>query len=176
MTDELDLMVVGKFVAVQGLKGEVRVNPRSDFPERFTKPGPRWMRISNYKPQQIQLLGGRRLPGKSLYVVRLAGVDSRKVAAGLIGANLLVLSSDRPELSDDEFHFLDLVGLEVRLEPAANPIGHVVDLISGGNDLLEIKLLEGRKVLVPLVKAIVPEVHLLQRWILLNPPPGLLEL
>ena len=34
---------VGTLVAAQGLKGELRVNPSSDFPERFTKPGQRWL-------------------------------------------------------------------------------------------------------------------------------------
>ena len=37
-------LIVGKIVGVQGLQGELRVNPASDFPERFTVPGPRWVR------------------------------------------------------------------------------------------------------------------------------------
>ena len=52
----------------------------------------------------------------------------------------------------------------------------VTDLISGGNDLLELKRPDGRTLLVPFVEAIVPEVHLDQGWLLLTPPPGLLEL
>ena len=38
-------------------------------------------------------------------------------------------------------------------------IGYVTDLINGVNDLLEIELLEGKKVLVPFVKEIVPEIN-----------------
>ena len=52
----------------------------------------------------------------------------------------------------------------------------MTDLISGGNDLLEITRPDGRKLLVPFVEAIVPDVHLQDGWILLTPPPGLLEL
>jgi 16S rRNA processing protein RimM len=53
----------------------------------------------------------------------------------------------------------------------------VLDLIHGGNDLLEVELTEGqRRVLIPFVEAIVPEVHLEEGWIGLTPPPGLLEL
>ena len=44
------------------------------------------------------------------------------------------------------------------------------------NDLLEIKLHSGKTVLVPFVEAIVPEVQLEEGWLLLTPPPGLLEL
>ena len=83
---------------------------------------------------------------------------------------------DRPELADGEFHLLDLVGLEARLAGSDEPIGTVSNLISGGNDLLEIKLHSGKTVLVPFVEAIVPEVQLEEGWLLLTPPPGLLEL
>ena len=55
-------------------------------------------------------------------------------------------------------------------------IGYVTDLIKGGNDLLEIELVEGKKVLVPFVKEIVPEIEIKEKWLLINPPPGLLEL
>ena len=55
-------------------------------------------------------------------------------------------------------------------------IGHVTNLIKGGNDLLEIELVEGKKVLVPFVKEIVPEIKIQEKWLVINPPPGLLEL
>ena len=66
--------------------------------------------------------------------------------------------------------------LEARLDPQGPAIGRVTDLISGGNDLLEIELKDGRRVLVPFVEAIVPRVVAEEGWLLLTPPPGLLEL
>jgi len=93
-----------------------------------------------------------------------------------VGQKLLVPSSDRPSLSEGEFHLLDLVGLEARLTSTGPAIGQVTDLTAAGNDLLEIELLSGRRVLVPFVEAIVPEVQLNQGWLRLTPPPGLLEL
>ena len=38
MAESDDWLSVGKIVGVQGLQGELRVNPASDFPERFTAP------------------------------------------------------------------------------------------------------------------------------------------
>ena len=66
--------------------------------------------------------------------------------------------------------------LEARLDPQGAAIGRVTDLISGGNDLLELKLSDGRRVLVPFVEAIVPQVVAEEGWLLLTPPPGLLDL
>ena len=85
-------------------------------------------------------------------------------------------ADDRPQLEEGEFHLLDLLGLEARLAAEDPAVGTVSDLISGGNDLLEITTSEGRKLLIPFVEAIVPEVHLESGWLLLTPPPGLLNL
>ena len=190
------LLVVGTLVAAQGLAGELRILPRSDFPERFTQPGPRWLLARQGMPRAVELLGGRQLPGKSLFAVRLAGVSSRDAAQALVHQEFLVDASQRPKLAPGEFHLLDLVGLQVRLLDAAAPasspgppIGRVVDLIHGGNDLLAVELAPadsppatggqpapGRRVLIPFVEAIVPIVKLQEGWIGLTPPPGLLEL
>ena len=189
------LLVVGTLVAAQGLAGELRILPRSDFPERFTQPGRRWLLARQGRPRAVELLGGRQLPGKSLFAVRLAGVSSRDAAEALVHQEFLVDASQRPKLAPGEFHLLDLVGLQVRLLDAAaapsnpgEPIGRVVDLIHGGNDLLAVELAPaasppaggqpapGRRVLIPFVEAIVPIVNLQEGWIGLTPPPGLLEL
>jgi 16S rRNA processing protein RimM len=180
-----ELLVVGRLVGAQGLGGELRVLPLSDFPERFTRRGPRWLQAKGRPAQPVELRSGRQLPGKELFVVRIAGIDSRDAAEALVGHELLVPAADRPPLEPGEFHLLDLVGLEVRLlqEPAApGAIGRVLDLIHAGNDLLEVELaapVEGgtpRRVFIPFVEAIVPEVNLAEGWIGLTPPPGLLEL
>ena len=167
---------IGRVVGAQGLRGELRVNPASDFPERFTKPGPRWLQTQGTSPRKVNLTTGRQLPGKSLFIVRFEGIDSREAAQALVGQKLLVNSADRPELQEGEFHLLDLVDLEARLENSGEMIGLVSDLISGGNDLLEVTRTDGRKLLIPFVEEIVPEIHLEKGWLLLTPPPGLLDL
>jgi 16S rRNA processing protein RimM len=180
-----ELLVVGRLVAAQGLKGELRVLPLSDFPERFTRPGPRWLQPPGGPARAVNLEAGRQLPGKELFVVRLSGIDHRSGAEAVVGHELLVEASDRPPLAPGEFHLLDLVGLQVRLladqsrpESAGPAIGRVIDLIHAGNDLLEVELAQpgAPRVLIPFVQAIVPEVRLAEGWIGLTPPPGLLDL
>lgn len=173
-----ELLVVGKVVAAQGLAGEVRVLPLSDFPERFTSAGWRWLRARGGAPRAVTLLRGRALPGKDLYVLRLAGVDDRAAAEALVNQELLVDAAERPALEPGEFHWLDLKGLEVRLLPAGEALGRVTDLIHAGNDLLEVELQDppGRKLWIPFVPAIVPEVRPLEGWLGITPPPGLLDL
>jgi 16S rRNA processing protein RimM len=159
-------MVVGRLVAPQGLEGELRVLPLSDFPQRFTRPGRRWLQGKGQPVRAVELRSGRQLPGRELFVVCLAGITSRTAAEALVGQELLVPADDRPPLEPGEFHLLDLVGLEVRLLAPERPpggigaqaessvdsephegqdradavIGRVLDLIHAGNDLLEVEL------------------------------------
>ena len=202
--DPGDLLEVGRLVSAQGLQGELRLNPLSDFPERFTVPGQRWLQGRTGPAKAVTLLSGRQLPGRKLYVLRLEGVNDRSSAEALVGHALLVPASDRPPLAEGEFHLLDLVGLEVRLLADGGVIGRVTDLLHAGNDLLEVELAAApdtapdpgqlgeaglapgsglpagptkpRRILIPFVEPIVPEVHLAEGWLGITPPPGLLEI
>jgi 16S rRNA processing protein RimM len=197
---------IGRIVAPQGVRGELRVYP-SSFPERFLKPGTRWIqRTQQHEPQPMTLLRGRTLEGKGLYVVKLDSIDDRTQAEALRGCALLVPAEDRPSLDPDEFYAADLMGLRVILQATGTEIGLVTDLYEAGNDLLEVTLHDAiprpaagdiqavsapdtaatqgkkhpkahkpRKVLVPFVVAIVPEVNLAEGCLYLAPPAGLLE-
>jgi 16S rRNA processing protein RimM len=134
-------LAIGTIVAPQGLDGEVRVYPDSDFPERFVEPGQRWLlRPGKTEPEPIELIEGRDIPGKGLYVVALEGIEDRTQAEALRDCVLLVPESDRPQLGEDEYHVVDLIGLEVFLQETGASIGTVTDVIPAGNDLLEVQL------------------------------------
>jgi 16S rRNA processing protein RimM len=194
---EDDWLEIGTIVAPQGLNGEMRVYSNSDFPERFEVPGQRWLlRPNQIEPEPVELLKGRYVPGKGIYIVQLAGVEDRNQVEALRDCKLMVPASDRPPLEDDEYHVRDLIGLQVVNQLTGETLGVVVDLIPAGNDLLEVRLPqppdspdieeiqpENQKprsqpatVLIPFVKEIVPVVDLQQGRIEVTPPPGLLDL
>ncbi len=172
---------IGKIVAAQGLQGELRVYPDSDFPERFVIPGTRWLlRFQDEEPQSVELLHGRYIEGKGLYAIALSQITTRNQAEDLRGCLLLVPESDRPVLGEDEYHVLDLIGLEVFNQLTGEVVGKVVDVIAAGNDLLEVQpVIPGastKNMLIPFVKAIAPIVDLKNGRIEITPPSGLLEL
>ncbi|WP_414552737.1 ribosome maturation factor RimM [Anabaena sp. CCY 0017] len=182
---------IGKIVAPQGLAGELRVYPESDFPERFEVPGTRWLwHPGDQEPQPVELLSGRYVEGKNLCIISLAGVKNRNDAEALRDYKLMVPASDRPQLGEDEYHVTDLIGMLVFMQESAELVGEVVDVIPAGNFLLEVKLHQQNEavepeqsqpqapkhLLIPFVKAIAPLVDIESRRIEITPPPGLLEL
>jgi len=168
---------IGTIVAPQGLNGEVRIYPDSDFPERFETPGQRWLLYpGTLEPQAIELIRGHYLNSKGLYVVQFAGVTDRNQAGALRGCRVLVPASDRPTLEAGEIYVQDLIGLEVFNQQTQELVGSVVSVIPAGNDLLEVQIAQPNQptVLIPLVKAIVPTVDLDNQRIEITPLPGLL--
>jgi 16S rRNA processing protein RimM len=190
-SSDTEWLEIGKIVAPQGVKGEVRVVPDSDFPERFLEPGTRWWRRSpDSTPQPIELLRGRYHPGKSLYIVQLEGIRDREQAETWRGCRLLVPASERPQLEPGEYHVMDLIGLLVYHQQTQAYIGQVVDTMVAGNDLLVIqpateenntesgskKKRSQHQLFVPFVEEIVPIVDLESDRIEILPPEGLLDL
>lgn len=190
---ETDWLEIGTIVAPQGLKGQVRIYPDSDFPERFLQPGRRWLsKPGESDPQPVELISGYQLAGKNLYVVELAGITDRTQAETLRGSKLFVQAGDRPHLEAGEFYVLDLIGLEVYDQATQVLVGVVTNVFSAGNDLLEVerpltsastdlsgsensKPVKPSRVLIPFVEPIVPIVDLEQRRIEITPPRGLID-
>ncbi|HIK27753.1 MAG TPA: ribosome maturation factor RimM [Oscillatoriaceae cyanobacterium M7585_C2015_266] len=128
--NDFQWMEIGTIVAPQGLNGSVRVYPSTDFPERFLQPGQRWLQYNKSdEPQPIQLVKGKYLPNKKLFVVQFANVNNREEAEKLRGCLLLVPKSDRPKLNPGEYHIQDLIGLPVFNLLTGSIIGSIIDVI-----------------------------------------------
>lgn len=136
-----DLIQIGKIVGVQGLQGDLKVQTDSDFPERFEQAGVRWITTPSQKtPQAVDLIRGRQVPGKNIFIIRLAQVCDRTQAETLKGSKLYVDKNNKPQLEEGEYHVADLINLEVYDQKTQENIGIVIDVFSAGNDILEVKL------------------------------------
>jgi len=188
MFDSDDWLEIGKIVAPQGLRGEMRIYPNTDFPERFLVPGERWLlRNGQQDLESVTLLKGRFLEGKGLYVIQLQGINCREQVEDLRNAQLWVPVGDRLPLEEGEFHVADLIGLPVYHQTTGAYVGRVKDVLPAGNDLLEVDLLapeapdvpapktNSKTTLIPFVHDIVPLVDLAKQRIEITPPKGLLE-
>lgn len=188
MTEEL--IEIGTIVSPHGIKGEVKVYTESDFPERFEKPGKRWLKRPHGETVElITLKRGYYLPGKNLYVVSFEEVSDRNDAEELRKSKLFVEKRDRPQLEENEYHVDDLINLAVINQETGDKVGEVVNVYSAGNDLLVVALekefieqyfldttQQKREVFIPFVSEIVPIVDLTNGRLLVSLPLGLLEL
>lgn len=164
----MDRIKVGKIIGAFGIRGEVKVYPYTDRPERFrdldqvTADG----EVLTIKSVRFQ---------KNLVLLRFEGVDDRNAAEALRNRFLTIERENLRELDEDEYFIFDLIGLEAVREDGTH-IGRVTDVIQNtAQDLYEIETDEGRKYLVPAVYELVTDIDLNSGIMKINPIPGLLE-
>ncbi|WP_320065245.1 ribosome maturation factor RimM [Micromonospora sp. RTGN7] len=183
-------LIVGRIGKPHGLRGEVTVEVRTDEPEaRFapgsvlsTEPGARppanpapGLGVPFEVPAELTVESARWHQERMLVVFE--GILERDVAEALRGTLLGVDSADvAPPEDPEEFHDHDLVGLAV-VTPTGERLGEVAAIDHApASDLLVLRRPEGRTALIPFVKAIVSEVDLAGGRVVVDLPPGLLDL
>ena len=179
MINKNEWLVVGLITSCHGIKGQLKVKSLTDFEERFLKPGTRWLQKENEPPLEMKLTSGFRQPGKATFIISLEGINTRNDAEQLKKFKILVKTDNLPRLEKEEFHLLELINLQVKTleNEKLKIIGKVLDLENEKNNLLVIELFKNqKKVLIPFVKEIVPLIDLKKKFLIINPPNGLLEL
>ena len=170
-----DLLVVGRIGKPQGIKGEVTVEVRTDDPEqRFAEGSVLLTDPAERGPLVIET--ARSQNGRLM--VGFVGTADRNDAELLRGTLLQVDARTLPPPEDDdEFHDHVLRGMAAVLVGGA-PLGEVVDVLHlpHGDVLVVRRADNGNEVLVPFVKALVPEVDVPGRTLTVDPPEGLLDL
>ena len=179
MINENEWLVVGLITSCHGVSGQVKVKSLSDFEERFLKPGTRWLQKDHEPPSKIRLISGFKQPGKSSFIVKFQGINTRSNADQIKKFKILIKTDKLPKLNKEEFHLLELINLEVKIleNDELKTIGKVINLENEKNNLLVIKLFKNQKeVFIPFVKEIVPLVDVKNKFLVISPPNGLLEL
>lgn len=161
-----DRIKVGKITTAVGIKGEVKVYPYTDDPERFEE------LASVYAGDDVMKIDKVRYQ-KNLVILKFNGVDDRNAAEALRDRFLTIDRSDLRELDENEYFIFDLIGLEA-VDQEGVHIGEVTDVIQNtAQDLYEVKMDDGRKYLVPAVYEIVTDIDIENGIMKINPIEGL---
>ncbi len=172
MTHGSDFVVIGRVRRAHGTRGEVCVEPITDFPERFDSLREVLIKGPDGKPLLVEV-EGLRWKGK-LALVKLAGVDDRDEAGKYGGALMGVRREDVEPTGEDEYYHFDLVGCRV-VDEKGEEVGVVKEVLRmPANDVLVVSG-GGREMLVPTVKQVVKEIDLGGQMITIERIPGLLD-
>lgn len=134
-----DAVEVGRVLDAWGIKGWLKLLPHSSEPEALLA-APAWF---------LQVPEARFRPGFSAFkgtvsvqveqckvhsdtvVAKIEGLDDRNAAEALKGARIYLPRSAFPRTGDDEYYWVDLIGLEV-VNREGLPLGQVRDLMATG--------------------------------------------
>jgi 16S rRNA processing protein RimM len=162
MISDSDVTIVGKVTTAFGIKGWVKIHSFTDpmtglldYKNWYLKVKGQWQpyNVKEAKPQ-----------GKGI-VAKFQSVDDRDQALALSQTDIAVLTTDLPQLADDEFYWSQLVGLTV-VNKNGELLGKIDHLFNSGapHDVMSVKGYEGsldqQDRLIPYVNAVVGKIDL----------------
>ena len=169
-------VLVGRIGKAHGLRGDLTINVSTDEPERRFAPGSvlsvEAPRGSASTLRSLTVASTRWHSG--ILLVRFEEILDRTAAEAARGLLLsATVPADASPDHPDEYYDHQLIGL-IAYDVSGAELGTVTALVHGGaQDLLSVKALDGRDTLVPFVKALVPEVDIAGRRVVIADRPGL---
>lgn len=152
-----ELLQVGVITSTHGVRGEVKVFPTTDDPERFKK-----------LKQVILDTGKETLPleiqgvkfFKQFVILQFKGIDNINEVERYRRCPLLVTREHAVPLEEGEYFIADMIGMQVVTEDGA-PFGTLKDVIeTGANDVYIIGSREHGEVLVPAIKECILDIDI----------------
>jgi 16S rRNA processing protein RimM len=166
------LVLVGRIARPHGLRGQVVVNPETDFVEDRFRIGASFWTRSARGDEQLTIVTSRVQNGRP--VVGFEGFSSIEDVERLAGLDLRVPEGELRPLEPGLYYHHQLIGCVVDTV-AGERVGDVVRVTGGAaGSLLEIEGPKGQ-VLIPLVVPICVEIDVEAKRIRIDPPEGLLD-
>ena len=166
-------LAIGRITAAHGIRGEVKVELLTDFPERF-KPGARaYLGVGTEDPEarSAKIVASR--PHKGGMLVKLDVISDRNTAELMRDHYLLIPETEAMQLGAHENYLHDLMGLRVETI-AGRYLGELTDvLFTKANDVYVVRGPDG-EVLLPAIRDVVLEVDLSAHRMVVSLPEGLL--
>jgi len=161
-------LAVGRVVKPFGVRGWVKAEVWTDFPERFERPG-RFFAGEERSPLQMER--SRSLHGGIL--LKFAGFETPETAAALRDQVLYVPIEEAMPLPEGEWYLHQLIGLEVWTDEDER-LGVVTDIWDTGSNDVYVVDRAGETLLLPAIPEVVLQIDPPNGRLLIHPMEGLL--
>lgn len=155
-------VAVGRIIGSWGVSGYVKVDPLTDFPDRFAVGTELYVQGVRRKVRACHWQRGRPH-------ILLSGIDTAAAADKLQGMLLEVPERDLHPLEEDQYYRFQLVNLTVRTAKG-EVLGQVAAVLDNpANDVLVVRDSAGQEILLPFVGDVIRNVDLDGGWIEVEP-------
>lgn len=166
------MLQVGAITSTHGIRGEVKVFPTTDDPNRFKKL--KEVVLDTGKEQLTLEIQSVKF-FKQFVILKFKGYDNINDIEKYKGKNIYVTRENAVKLEKDEYFIADMIGSVVEDEDG-NVLGTLKDVMqTGANDVYVVENQEGKELLFPAIKECVLQVDIEQQKITVHIMPGLLD-
>ncbi|WP_432665128.1 ribosome maturation factor RimM [Wukongibacter baidiensis] len=164
---------IGQIVSTQGLKGDVRVYPLTDYKERFEEL--QYITLEDDRSNLKLEIEKVRYKGK-LIILKFKGLNNINDVEKLKDKYIVIDKDEARDLPEDTYYIFDLIGSKV-VDEEDSHIGKLVDVMQNtAQDLYVIEYKSTKKkIFVPAVKEFIKEVNIEDKIIKVKLIEGMIE-
>ncbi|NLT95754.1 MAG: 16S rRNA processing protein RimM [Clostridia bacterium] len=164
------MIKVGQILTTYGHKGEVKIFPLTDNPERFKKLKYVFLQLPDgMKKVHIEKVRVHN----NLVFIKFTEVPDMTAAEKLRGLYITIEEEQLVDLPEDHYFLFQIIGLDVYENDLY--LGKITDVVqTGSNDVYIVKNNQ-KEILIPALKSIIKVIDLKEKKMSVSLPEGLLE-
>ncbi|WP_261306006.1 ribosome maturation factor RimM [Paenibacillus andongensis] len=167
------LVTVGRIVNSHGIRGELKVVPETDFPERFDK-GNALIIVDSQNKQTPVTVQTSRLH-KNMFILQFVEFSNINDVEKFKGSLLKIEAKDQQPLEEGEYYYHEIIGCKVVTEEGQE-LGLVSEVLTpGANDVWVVSLPKGKQLLLPVIDDVILDVDIANKTIRIHLMEGLME-
>jgi 16S rRNA processing protein RimM len=152
----MERYLTGTILKPKGLKGEVKVFPVTDYPERFLSRKAYYIGKTDSEAVPCNVV--RASLAKGFAWLFFEGVESREAAEAICGMNLYIEEKELQPMPEGRAYLHELIGLAV-IDGRGNQAGVVTDVLQmPSSEVYEVSMSSGRVVLLPAIDEFIEEI------------------
>ncbi len=159
-----ELIAVARIASPFGVRGEVKLQPLTDFPHRFES------------TECLFLVDGTKLVlesarvQKNMVLAKFKGMDTPEAWLPFRRQELYVTEDELVSLPDGQYYIYQLIGLAV-VDDSGASLGTLIDVLqTGSNDVYVIQSNAGQELLIPAIDRYVRLIDLNERRVVVDVP------
>ncbi len=166
------MFVVGKILKPHGIKGSVKAEVITSFPEHFLELKTVFIEQENQK--QAYSIEEARLSDRFVFI-KFSEINSVEQAETLRNKYIFITADQLTPLQEDEYYIHDLIGLTV-VDEEGRMLGQISDVWSYlANDVYVLQTPDKKEKLIPAIKSVVKAVNLKERTMTVHVLEGMLD-
>ena len=166
------MFVIGKILKPHGVKGSVKVEVITSFPEHFLELKTVYIEHENQK--QAYSIENARLSNRFVFL-KFLEINDYDQAETLRNRYIFIPEEDLMPLGKDEYYIHDLIGMKV-FDEQDSFIGTIHDVWTySANDVYVLNTEDGQEKLIPAIKSIIKSVNTKERTMVIHVMEGMLD-
>lgn len=166
------LIIIGRVVKPWGVRGELKIEPITDFPERFKRLQRVFLASASGESREFRVKSVRYRAG--IPYLTFEGYETPEKARALAGRLIQIPEEEAMPLPEGSYYWFELIGMDVFTEDGER-LGRVADIFcTGSNDVYVVR--HGRReYYIPATQEIIRVIDRARKRMIIHVIDGLLE-